>query len=77
MVCVVSNEYNQPIRPQFVEKKMIAPYYHQLNTLKQKQGNSVVINTSFNHTTPIVYNVQQAVEFFLKKKYQCLYLTMR
>ena len=55
-------------RPQFVDESMNEVYHHQLSELKLVQGSSIVINTSFNHTTPIVYNVHQAVQFYNTKE---------
>lgn len=55
-------------RPQFVDAGMNKAYASQLQTLKDKTGNSIVINTSFNHTTPIIYHIEQAIEFLAHKE---------
>ena len=51
-------------RAQFVTEKMNKNYYNQLQAVKEKNRHSIVINTSFNNKTPVIFNVEQAVDFF-------------
>lgn len=51
-------------RPQFVEEADNKIYYDQLMQLKHDYGDSIIINTSFNIQTPIVYTPIQALHCF-------------
>lgn len=59
-------------RPEFVDSEYNKKYYSQLSTLKGITGSSVVVNTSFNLETPIIYTVEKAVEFFRQSKIDML-----
>ncbi len=51
-------------RAQFVNEELNEIYCKQLKKISEKKNNSMVINTSLNKLTPIVYDIRQAVELF-------------
>ena len=64
-------------RAQFVTESMNEYYYSQLQAVKEKNGNSIVINTSFNNKTPIIFTVDQAVDFFEDKSIDAIVFNNR
>ena len=54
-------------RPQYVTKKNNKIYFEQLKEIKGQLGHSVIINTSLNNETPIVYSMEQAIRLFKQK----------
>lgn len=58
---------NKTYRPQYVNENSNPMYYRQLRAIKQRLGASIVINTSFNLETPIIYYPAKAVEFLQKR----------
>ena len=59
-------------RPQFVDRKLNLTYYTQLSKIATLKGNSIVINTSFNNDTPIVFTLKQAINFWNQKNIDLL-----
>jgi len=59
-------------RPGFVSENFNPEYYQQLKTVKNKLGNSVVINTSFNLKTPIICWIDDALEFYTDRDINAL-----
>lgn len=55
-------------RPQCVFKKDNPNFYNQLEKIKEEVGSSILINTSFNADTPIIYNLNSAIDF-MKTRY--------
>jgi len=55
-------------RPQCVFENDNPIYYKQLQKVKEVTGSSILINTSFNADTPIIYNLESAIEF-MKTRY--------
>lgn len=64
-------------RPQFVNRKILDIYHNQLELLKKIYGNSIVINTSFNVDTPIIYNIKQAISFLEQREITKLFVNNR
>ncbi|EGT4019439.1 TPA: hypothetical protein SHW33_003706 [Clostridioides difficile] len=56
--------YDKSFRPQFVKKGLNNEFYEQLKTIKNVTGSSIIINTSLNDSTPIIYTLEQSLEFF-------------
>ena len=50
-------------RPQCVLKEENSIYFTQLEKVKENNDISILINTSFNADTPIIYNLKSAIEF--------------
>lgn len=63
---------DQTFRPEFVDSSFNETYYHQLSSIKKKVGNSVVINTSFNLDTPIIYHIEDAINYFVNSNLDLL-----
>lgn len=59
-------------RPQYVSPSDNPLYYRQLKAIKRRTGTSVVINTSFNLTTPIIYHIEDAIDFYLNSRLDAL-----
>lgn len=59
---------DKTFRPEFVDRSFNDMYYQQLARVKEKNGNSIVINTSFNLDTPIIYHLNDAIYYFLNSK---------
>ncbi len=59
---------DKSFRPQYVTESSNISFYHQLRELKKQIGNSIVINTSFNLATPIVYSLEQVLSYFKSKR---------
>ena len=59
---------DKSFRPQYVTETNNILFYHQLRELKKQIGNSIVINTSFNLATPIVYSLEQVLSYFMSKR---------
>lgn len=55
-------------RPQCVFENDNPIYYKQLQKVKEVTGSSILINTSFNADTPIIYNLESAIDF-MKTRY--------
>lgn len=51
-------------RPQYVTEDKNITYFRQLKEIKKELGKSIIINTSLNNDTPIVYSVKQALKLF-------------
>lgn len=64
-------------RPQYVSQKANSLYFQQLRQIKKNLGNSIVINTSLNNTTPIVYGVNQALNLFSQESLAAMVLNNR
>ena len=59
-------------RPQYVNPLDNPLYYRQLKAIQRRTGTSVVINTSFNLTTPIIYYIEDAIDFYLNSDLDAL-----
>ncbi|AFI27213.1 MULTISPECIES: carbamoyltransferase C-terminal domain-containing protein [unclassified Bacillus (in: firmicutes)] len=59
-------------RPEFVIKRLNENYYKQLWAIKNKTGSSLVINTSFNLKTPIIFHIEDAIEYFIRSAIDAL-----
>ncbi|MFD1887697.1 carbamoyltransferase C-terminal domain-containing protein [Paenibacillus wenxiniae] len=59
-------------RPEFVDPDFNVIYYKQLKTIKEITGSSIVINTSFNLKTPIIFHIQDAIDYFVNSKLDAL-----
>lgn len=56
---------DQTFRPEFVEEAFNHDYYNQLLAIRNKVGSSIVINTSFNLKTPIIFHIEDAIDYFV------------
>lgn len=63
---------DRTFRPGFVDSSFNDTYYNQLSSIKKKVGNSVVINTSFNLDTPIIYHIDDAINYFVNSNLDVL-----
>lgn len=61
-------------RPQFVSEEDNSTYFKQLKTIKDLVGSSIVINTSFNEETPIIYSLEQVISFWQKRNIDAIVL---
>ena len=59
-------------RPQFVSKNSNLLYYQQLKEIQEHTDTSIVINTSFNLSTPIIYHIEDAIDYFLTERLNSL-----
>lgn len=59
-------------RPQYVYESDNPLYYRQLKAIQRRTGTSVVINTSFNLTTPIIYHIEDALDYYLNSRLDAL-----
>ncbi|WP_410985058.1 carbamoyltransferase N-terminal domain-containing protein [Bacillus cereus] len=59
-------------RPEFVNESFNKLYYEQLRAIKSTSGSSIVINTSFNLKTPIIFHIEDAIEYFNNSKIDAL-----
>ncbi|WP_158642134.1 carbamoyltransferase C-terminal domain-containing protein [Brevibacillus laterosporus] len=55
---------DKTFRPEFVEQSFNSTYYEQLKAIKKITGHSIVINTSFNLKTPIIFHIEDAIQYF-------------
>jgi len=61
-------------RLQTVEKQTNPLYYQLIQTLQQKTGVPIVLNTSFNENEPVVCRPEEALDCFLRTKMDVLVL---
>jgi carbamoyltransferase len=64
-ITAVTHPYDRSCRPQIVEKSWNPDYHRLLEKFRERTGQGIILNTSFNlHGFPIVYSPRDALEVF-------------